>query len=139
MLRWSEEEARNYFRKRGLNDVRELPKSESRPAKADKYPDELSDQIAMTCLPRPVRELRFHPLRKWRFDLAWEALLFACEVDGAVHRIKERFKADLEKHQAAFFMGWQVLRVSPRQVTSGEALSMIEDALIARSAPRKEP
>ena len=29
-----------------------------------------------------VREIKFHPARRWRFDFAWEAERIAVEVDG---------------------------------------------------------
>lgn len=31
-----------------------------------------------------VREHRFHPARRWRFDFAWPELLFAVEVEGGI-------------------------------------------------------
>ena len=74
-------------------------------------------------------EYRFHATRGWRFDLCWPALKLAVEVDGAVHRIKERFLADMEKHQAAFAAGWRVLRVAPRQVRNGAAVELVRQAL----------
>ena len=95
----------------------------------DRWPLELDRQLRLAGVADQVLEHRFAPPRKWRFDLAWLDRLFAVEVDGMVHRIKSRFKADLEKHQAAFGFGWRVLRVSPTQVRSGEALRLVESAL----------
>ncbi len=132
-LRWSEEQAATYFaRKKGMKEP--LQRAPAAPRKQEDWAVEFDAQIRLTSLPRPEREHVFAPPRKWRFDLAYPDILFACEVDGAVHRIRERFKTDLEKHQAAFALGWDVLRVSPAQVRSGEALTLLEDALIARSA-----
>ena len=31
-----------------------------------------------------VREHRFHPTRRWRFDFAWPKLLFAVKVYGGI-------------------------------------------------------
>lgn len=75
-----------------------------------------------------VREYRFHETRKWRIDLAFPDMKppLAVEVDGAVHRIKARFHSDIEKHQALFFAGWRLLRVSTKQVRIGEAVRLIE-------------
>mgnify|MGYP001614386223 CR=1 FL=1 len=95
----------------------------------DKWPLALDQQLRLIGINAQVLEHRFAPHRKWRFDLAYPAILFAVEVDGMVHRIKERFVADLEKHQAAFAAGWRVLRVSPAQVRSGEARQLVEQAL----------
>lgn len=33
-------------------------------------------------LPQPVREKKFHPIRRWRFDFAWPENLVAVEIDG---------------------------------------------------------
>jgi len=36
--------------------------------------------------PEPVREYRFHPKRKWRFDFAWPDCQVAVEIEGGVWR-----------------------------------------------------
>jgi hypothetical protein len=56
------------------------------PRKSDRpdYPGELAAQCEFIGLRPAVREHRFHPVRKWRFDLAWPELLLAIEVDGGV-------------------------------------------------------
>ena len=78
---------------------------------------------------KPTPEYRFHETRKWRIDVAFPEIKLAVEVDGAVHRIKSRFHGDIKKHQALFFMGWRLLRVSTNQVRSGEASVMIRDLI----------
>ena len=114
-----------------------------KPVTGEKRPDYarmLAKQIKAAGLPNPVLEYAFDAQldgsgRAWRFDLCWPKWLaidvapLAVEVDGAVHRIQERFKADLPKHQAAFELGYKLLRVSPAQVQSGEALEFIRRAL----------
>jgi len=67
--------------------------------------------------------------RGWRFDLCWTDMWLAVEIDGAVHRTKERFASDLPKQQEAFALGYKFLRVSPAQVRSGEALALVREAL----------
>ena len=85
-------------------------------------------------LPDPVREFRFHPVRRWRFDFAWVGRKLAVEVDGAHwvngrHTRPKGFANDLEKMNAAVLLGWRVLRFTGDQVKSGEALAQIEQAL----------
>lgn len=41
--------------------------------------------IEASGLPAPVRELRFAPPRRWRFDLAWPDHMIALEVDGGTY------------------------------------------------------
>jgi len=52
--------------------------------------------------------------------------MLAIEIDGSVHRIKGRFKADLERHNLAQLLGWRVLRFSPADVKSGKAIGVLE-------------
>lgn len=96
-------------------------------------PRDLDGQLRLVGLPAPVLEYPFaKPERAYRADLAWPNLRLLVEVDGAVHRIKERFSADLLRDQVIFFMGWRKLRVSPMQVRNGEALRLVERALEMR-------
>ena len=80
------------------------------------------------------REHRFHPTRRWRFDLAWPDKKVAVEVDGGAfisgrHARGAGIRSDCEKFSEAAAMGWRVLRVLPEHVESGQALGWIERAL----------
>lgn len=82
----------------------------------------------------PVGEYRFHPVRRWRFDWAWPAQQIALEVEGGVfirgrHSRGLGMVKDMEKYNAAAALGWRVLRVTPKQVQSGEALKTVTEAL----------
>lgn len=94
----------------------------------------LAFQIRAAKLPEPEREFRFHPKRRWRFDMAWPKRMLAAEYEGGIyangrHTRGKGYEGDLEKYNAAMLLGWRVLRFSARHVTSGDALSMIERAL----------
>lgn len=83
---------------------------------------------------QPETEHRFHPARRWRFDFAFPALRLGVEVEGGLysrgrHVRPAGYEADLEKYNAAALAGWMVLRFSPAQVRSGQAASMIEEAV----------
>jgi very-short-patch-repair endonuclease len=64
----------------------------------------------------PVREYRFSPPRRWRFDFAWPTQMVAVEIEGLVFRGKSRhttqngYIKDCEKYNAAVEKGWHVLR-----------------------------
>jgi very-short-patch-repair endonuclease len=86
--------------------------------------------------PAPVTEYRFAAPRRWRFDLAWPDQKVACECEGGGwtggrHTRGAGFESDLEKYATAQMLGWTVVRVSQRMITSGLALSTIEAALKA--------
>ena len=96
---------------------------------------QLAGHIIALGLPEPVREHRFHPTRRWRFDFAWTDRKLAVEVDGVLpgrggrHQRMAGFQADTEKTNAAVLLGWKVLRFTPKAVNSGEAVAVIEQAL----------
>ena len=62
-----------------------------------------------------VREYRFHPVRKWRFDFAIPEHRVAIEVEGCVfqngrHVRGVGYRGDCEKYNEAVKLGWRVLR-----------------------------
>jgi len=96
--------------------------------------DLLLFQLKTAKLPQPEREYRFHPSRKWRFDLAWVAPRVACEIEGGIwsggrHIRGKGFENDAKKYNAAVLLGWRVLRFSPAMIRSGQALETLEQAL----------
>jgi very-short-patch-repair endonuclease len=99
-----------------------------------KLEDLLAAQMLAYGLPVPVREARFHPKRKWRFDFAWPDHALAVEVEGGVysggrHVRPGGFERDTEKYNAAVSCGWRVLRFTGEAVRSGKAVKEISAAL----------
>ena len=83
-----------------------------------------------------VREWRFHPIRKWRFDFAWPEHdpLVAVEIEGGLfsagrHTRGAGARADMEKYAEAATRAWYVIRVSGDHIKSGQALRWIEQML----------
>ena len=75
-------------------------------------------------LPEPTLEFRFHPVRRWRFDIAFPEQKVALECHGAVyaqghHTRGAGFEDDREKMNEAQIMGWTVLEYSSGQVSAG--------------------
>ena len=96
----------------------------------------LEFHIKAAGLPVPVREHRFHPIRKWRFDLAWPDQKVAAECEGATwtngrHVRGAGFERDCIKYNQAALDGWTVLRFTSGMINSGNALNQIEEALKA--------
>lgn len=94
--------------------------------------------ICAAGLPEPVTQHRFHPVRRWRADLAWPDARLLVEVDGATwaqgrHTRGKGYEGDCEKTNAATLMGWRVLRFTRQQVESGYAVETIGKALEASS------
>jgi very-short-patch-repair endonuclease len=78
------------------------------------------------------RQYAFAPGRKFKADFYFKAHNLIVEVDGAAHRIKRQFKADIERDQVIFFLDIRKLRVSTKNVKDGSALQMIERAIRER-------
>jgi very-short-patch-repair endonuclease len=95
-------------------------------------------QCDLAGLHKPVGEYRFHPTRKWRFDWAFVAQKLAVEVEGGIwtggrHSRGAGFEKDLEKYAEAMVLGWRVLRVTPKQIADGRALTLV-DRILRRAA-----
>lgn len=82
----------------------------------------------------PEAEYRFDSTRRWKFDFAWPEKMLAVEVEGGAfvngrHTRGLAFQKDCEKYNEAALQGWLVLRVTPAQITSGEAIGWIDRGL----------
>lgn len=66
-------------------------------------------------------EFRFHPERRWRFDVAWPSRRVAVELDGMGfgHQSAAGRRADNEKQNAATALGWRVLRYTSSDLSKG--------------------
>lgn len=85
-------------------------------------------------LPLPVREHKFHPVRKWRFDFAYVGEKIAIECEGGVwsfgrHTRGEGFTEDCAKYNQAAVLGWRVLRFTKDMIDSGQATHCIRQVL----------
>lgn len=94
---------------------------------------ELSYQLTAHKI-KHVREYKFHPIRKWRFDFAIPEHNLAAEVEGGIfihgrHQRPGGFIKDMEKYNAAVTLGWRVLRFTPKQVKTGQAVLEIARAI----------
>ncbi len=95
-------------------------------------------------LPAPVREHRFHPVRRWRFDYAWPSEKVALEVEGGVwtggrHTRGAGFVADIEKYNAATVAGWRVVRVVPGKLCASATVGMLESLLVPEKKSLQAP
>jgi hypothetical protein len=85
-------------------------------------------------LPEPVLHFRFHPVRKWAFDCAWQSLMVAVEMEGGIfsngaHVRGAHFESDCEKYNNAQLLGWKVYRFTGDMLNDGRAEQIIYPAL----------
>lgn len=84
-----------------------------------------------------VKEFRYHPTRKWRFDYAIPAKKVAVEVDGGVwtggrHINPAGYINDMEKLNTAASMGWLVLRITTDDRFAMKTFELIKNTLEQR-------
>lgn len=98
--------------------------------------ERLVAQIAAVRLPAPMREFRFHPLRKWRSDLAWPVQRVLVEVEGGSfvsgrHSRGLGMRKDAEKYNEALLLGFKVYRVTVDMIRDGSGVAVVQRALRA--------
>lgn len=101
---------------------------------SDAYYELFARLCRRACDAEVVREFRFHPTRRWRFDFALPEHRVAVEVEGGVwiggrHTSPKGFIGDIEKYNTATLMGWRVLRVTPDKLCKAETIEMIRSAV----------
>lgn len=74
-------------------------------------------------------EYKFHPKRKWRFDICLPKQLIAIEYEGLFskksrHTTISGFSGDIEKYNTAASLGWTILRYTAKNYTQ-----VVEDVL----------
>lgn len=67
-----------------------------------------------------VREYKFHPTRRWRFDFADIENKIAVEIEGGVwvkgrHTRAQGYINDLVKYNQATVLGWKLLRYATEE------------------------
>lgn len=100
----------------------------------------LGEQLAAHGITTFVREHRFHPVRRWRLDIAWPDLKLGVECEGVGaagkpgrHQLTQHLHDNCEKHSALAAMGWRLIRVTGKQIRSGHALRWIDAAMTGAS------
>ena len=101
-------------------------------------------QAAEAGWPKPEREVRFAPPRRWRADFFWpkNPRVFAAnyakgweptalEIEGGVwtsgrHTRGSGFLKDAEKYNTMAAMGIRLIRLTPQQVKAGELKQWLE-------------
>lgn len=96
-------------------------------------------QCELAGLPIPTPEYQFAKAtegRRWQLDWCFVNERIAVEVEGGYasggrHTSVAGFLKDMEKYNTLACHGFRLLRVTPRQIASGEALNWCERILKA--------
>jgi hypothetical protein len=98
----------------------------------------LPNTFALLCriagLPDPVPEYRFDLSRRWKVDWAFVDVKIAVEVEGGAwkmgrHNRPASFLKEMEKYNRLAVLGWRLIRLTPQQFASGEAVALVAAAL----------
>lgn len=103
-------------------------------------PESYLEKLAMMLideagLPKPIREYRFCPERKWRCDFCWIDQKVVCEVEGGIwskgrhSRGGFGFLADCEKYNELALRGFLLIRATKEHLVSGKAVEWLKRAL----------
>jgi len=80
----------------------------------------------------PMRYVReYYPIasRNFRLDFAWPEVKVGVEIQGMAHRIKGKFRADIEKRALCLLADWRVLEVGSAEVRDGTAIQWLRELL----------
>lgn len=97
-----------------------------------KLNDDFDEQLVRSNINRKwVREYRFAPPRRYRFDFAWPDQKIAVEIQGGTfsggaHSRGAGQHKDFEKNNLAVMLGWMVIYGDTKMVKSGELLSIVK-------------
>lgn len=75
------------------------------------------------------------PDRDFELDFAWPELKVAVEVQGMAHRIKSKFKRDIEKRALLLLNKWRVLEVDGDSIRDGRALRWVSQLIEQEAYP----
>ncbi len=111
-----------------------------KPSSTDAFTLICKSELGMEC----IKEYKFHPVRKWRFDYAIPSALVALEVEGGVwtggrHINPKGFLNDMEKYNTATLMGWSVYRTTPDDLYTGKTIKLLKTAIFGSNQPEIDP
>jgi len=77
----------------------------------------------------PEKEYYAIPGRDYRLDYAWVPEKVGVEIQGLQHRIKGRFKDDIEKRALHLVAGWRVLELDGRSIKEERSVAWLRALL----------
>lgn len=116
--------------KQTYQSKRKTRQTKNTPKITDLFTNIVKADIGEEC----VKEYKFHPTRRWRFDYALPQHKIALEVEGGVwtggrHIRPQGFLGDIEKYNTAALMGWRVFRTTPDELIRTSTLNLLKQAI----------
>lgn len=107
----------------------ERPGTSSKAVRRSELEEQLKLQLKLSGLLDFIPQHQPLLPRKWSLDFALPDRKLAVEVQGMVHRIKDKFRRDIEKRAELMLNGWRVLEVDGEAIKDGRALVWIKRLL----------
>lgn len=105
------------------------PSPRKTPKFKSKIESDLEQQLALIGEKNFQTQFKPLPPRKWSLDIAWPDKKVAVEVQGMVHRIRDKFRRDIEKRAELMLAGWRVLEVDGASIRDGQAIEWVRRLL----------
>jgi hypothetical protein len=134
-VRWTEDQLADFERRRkefkgvDIDAVHSKPRPAPSPVKESKIERRFAQQLAESGLPGHQRNYFFLHDRDLELDFAWPGRKVAVEIQGMAHRIKGKFKRDIEKRALALLAGWKLLELDGASVRDGRGLEWLRQLL----------
>lgn len=121
---------------KSIAKTKKSPQTAAKPPLRDVFTVICKTDLKVEC----VKEFKFHPVRKWRFDYAVPEYKIALEVEGGVwaggrHTSPKGFLGDIEKYNTATLMGWRVFRTTPDDLYKKKTLDLMKSAILNDFTP----
>jgi very-short-patch-repair endonuclease len=136
-LRWTDEDLAKFQKRQGdfrgvdIDAIhRKQPPKQQEESKLERR---FTQQLADAGIAGYQRNYFFMPDRDFELDFAWAPIKVYVEVQGMSHRIKGKFRADIEKRALAMLAGWRGLEVDGITIKDGRALEWLRRLLNERA------
>lgn len=93
------------------------------------YEERLAQKLEAAGLSGFYVDSDYLPERGLRADILFPEQMLVVEVQGAAHRIRDKWARDIEKAQATLLAGYKLLPIATGQVRDGSAVDIIKQAL----------
>lgn len=93
------------------------------------YEQQLALQLTMLGFRDFDVDVRYLPDRMHRADILFRKERLVVEIQGQVHRIRDKWARDIEKAQLTFLAGWRLLPIATKQVRDGTAVEIVRRAI----------
>lgn len=104
-----------------------------KPRQKYEYEKQLALQLTLMGFTEHEVDVRYLKDRLHRADVLFRKERLVVEIQGHVHRIRDKWERDIEKAQLTLMAGYRLLPVSTKQVKTGVAADIVKAALDLRA------